>query len=92
MTIDEVLDRLEGVEKVGSGWKAKCPCHDDSSPSLSISEGDDGTPLWFCHAGCSQEAVGAILSPSGGKSDPEAVYDYTDESGALLYQVLRFEP
>lgn len=62
---------------------------------MSITEGEDGKVLWHCMAGCPQEALTAILSPSGGKregwdaSKAEAVYDYVDEQGSLLFQVCR---
>ena len=41
----------------GCGWAARCPAHDDKSPSLSVSEGDDGKTLVHCHAGCTPEDV-----------------------------------
>ena len=31
---------------------AQCPAHEDRHPSLSISEGEAGRALLFCHAGC----------------------------------------
>jgi len=40
---------------------ACCPAHDDTNPSLSITETADGKLLWKCHAGCSQEAVRQAL-------------------------------
>jgi Mrp family chromosome partitioning ATPase len=40
---------------------ACCPAHDDTNPSLSITETADGKLLWHCHAGCSQEAVQQAL-------------------------------
>jgi putative DNA primase/helicase len=39
--------------RVGSGISSRCPGHDDSRPSLSVSEGHDGRALIHCHAGCS---------------------------------------
>lgn len=36
----------------GSSFTAKCPAHEDSSPSLSVKRGDDGRVLVCCHAGC----------------------------------------
>jgi hypothetical protein len=36
---------------------AHCPAHDDQNASLSLTEKADGTLLWKCFAGCSQEAV-----------------------------------
>ena len=39
----ELLSRLDGVKQTGRNkWKAKCPAHDDNSPSLHIRECDDG--------------------------------------------------
>ena len=51
-----VLDRLEDVRKSGTGWIAKCPAHEDRSPSLSVKEGQRGVML-HCHAGCSFAAI-----------------------------------
>jgi hypothetical protein len=50
--VDKVLDRLEGVRHSNGSWKGLCPNHEDSEPSLSISEGDDGRALLNCFAGC----------------------------------------
>ena len=55
---------LQG-RKVGSGWMARCPAHDDHNPSLSISTGYEGKVLVCCHAGCPQEAVVAALKVRG---------------------------
>jgi len=40
---------------------AHCPAHDDANPSLSLTEKADGTLLWKCFAGCSQDAVREAL-------------------------------
>jgi hypothetical protein len=50
--IDRVLSHLEGVRRSGPGWVAKCPHHNDRQASLSIKEGDGGTVLLHCFAGC----------------------------------------
>lgn len=55
--VDVVLSALDKVKKSGKGWLACCPAHDDRSPSLSISEGDDGRVLLHCYAGCDTRAV-----------------------------------
>jgi hypothetical protein len=39
---DRVLERLNGVERRNGYHMALCPAHDDQTPSLSITEGDDG--------------------------------------------------
>jgi hypothetical protein len=50
--IDRVVSNLHGVRQSGAGYIGRCPYHDDSEPSLAISEGKDGRVLLYCHAGC----------------------------------------
>jgi hypothetical protein len=77
----------------------------DVRPSLSVSEGDDGRALLNCHANCPTEEILAAIDLSmsdlfeqregnGSNSAREIVeiYDYTDETGMLLFQSVRFEP
>jgi hypothetical protein len=79
-------------QKNGSGYKARCPAHDDANPSLSVSEGAGGKVLLKCHAGCSYEVIAGKLGIQRGGMNIAAEYDYTDEAGKLLYQVVRTEP
>jgi DNA primase len=76
-----------------------CPAHDDRNPSLAIRE-VDGKLLFHCHAGCSQREVIEALKARGlwesnGSRELsfeeriERTHNYTDESGQLLYQVVR---
>lgn len=61
MQISDFLARLDGVKKHGDRYTAKCPAHDDHTPSLSIREGADGRILLHCFAGCSvDQIVGAM--------------------------------
>lgn len=65
--VELLLSRLENVRANRNGtWVARCPAHDDRSPSLNVSEGDDGKVLIHCFAGCGAadvvEAVGLELS------------------------------
>ena len=60
----ETIARALGGRKVGGGWTACCPAHDDQSPSLSIRDAD-GKVLVRCHAGCSQQNVIAALRGRG---------------------------
>lgn len=70
------LSRLNGVRQTNNGWVARCPCrNDDSNPSLSIGQGNDGRTLVTCHRAmsCNVEqicsSVGmriAELMPSSG--------------------------
>lgn len=53
MTSEKLLSRLEFVKQTGDQkWIARCPAHDDKSPSLSVAETGDGRVLVNCHAGC----------------------------------------
>lgn len=63
MTAFERLVDATGARRVGSGWMALCPAHEDRNPSLSVSEGDM-CALVTCHAGCETEAVLSALGIS----------------------------
>jgi hypothetical protein len=62
-TIDQLVAALQG-RRMGAGWIAHCPAHDDRSPSLSIREDHDRI-LVHCHAGCEQRDVIAALRSLG---------------------------
>ena len=63
MSADIIAKALHG--KTSLGWIACCPAHDDRTPSLSISDGDDGRVLVHCHAGCEQAQVITALRSRG---------------------------
>lgn len=74
MSVQLLLDRLDRVTPRGPNrWMARCPCHDDRTPSLSIRELADGMILLHdfgqhCAALDIVNAVGletAILFPGG---------------------------
>ncbi len=55
----------------GAYGTARCPAHDDRSPSLSIAIAKDGRTLVKCHAGCSQDAViGALTALNLWRGEP----------------------
>ena len=64
--IDILLSRLENPKGNGHRWMAKCPAHEDKSPSLRITAMEDGRVLVHCFAGCSaadvMTSVGLTLS------------------------------
>ncbi|MEZ8219409.1 Protein of unknown function (DUF3631) [Candidatus Fervidibacteria bacterium JGI MDM2 SSWTFF-3-K9] len=86
-------------------WQALCPAHDDTRPSLSVTE-SEGRILVKCFADCTVDAICAALGISvadlfdrdkiQNDSRPTerilAVYDYCDATGRLLFQTVRFEP
>ncbi len=63
--IQAVLAALEAAgtpaKRNGQGWVGLCPAHGDTSPSLSISQGDDGRVLLHCHGGCKTKDIVAAL-------------------------------
>ena len=61
----ETIARALGGHRAGATWMARCPAHDDRSPSLSISSGKDGKVLVRCHAGCDQRDLIAVLQARG---------------------------
>jgi len=56
MTLPELLGRLKRVRRSGHGYVASCPAHDDSHPSLSITQVADRI-LLNCFVGCSVRAI-----------------------------------
>ncbi len=97
--VQEIVSALNGKPSDQNTWLCHCPAHEDKNASLSISE-KDGKILFYCHAGCTQEAVlNALKSrdlwpekPAKKKDRIVATYDYQDEAGKLLFQVCRKEP
>jgi hypothetical protein len=62
---ERVIVHLDGVRETGQGrWIAKCPAHDDRSPSLSVRETADGTVLLNCFGSCGTGDVLAALGLS----------------------------
>ncbi len=57
MTLNDILSRLEGVKGRDGKYMARCPNHGDSTPSLSVSLGNDNKILLKCFAGCSAEDI-----------------------------------
>lgn len=52
---------IAAVRSGGRGGTARCPAHDDRTPSLSVSAGRSGGVVLHCHAGCPPEQVVAAL-------------------------------
>ena len=58
MTPETFLSRLDGVRELRPGrWVARCPGHEDKSPSLSVTVKDDGSPLFHCFSGCAPDDI-----------------------------------
>ena len=96
--LETLGDRV--VKRSESTAQSRCPAHDDKSPSLSVSAGDDGRVLLCCHAGCTIEDVCRALGmdtrdlfprPNAKRTIVET-YDYKHGDGKLLFQSVRYDP
>lgn len=63
--IADILLQLSGVRRSGGGWIARCPAHDDKTPSLSFTITESGRLLAHCFSGCSFEEIRLALRLSG---------------------------
>ncbi|HSW01838.1 MAG TPA: AAA family ATPase [Sedimentisphaerales bacterium] len=58
---ERVLSKLPEAKPVAGtshkAWRARCPAHADSDPSLSVMLGDKGGALIHCYAGCAPESI-----------------------------------
>jgi hypothetical protein len=93
--IYEVLEKLGDVKGRDGRWMARCPAHEDSTPSLSVTVGDKHPVLLTCHAGCAPESVlGALgltmaelMAPRDDVAPLVTRYPYHDASGAVVLTV-----
>jgi len=101
MSTEALLALLKDVRQVGPGrWVARCPAHEDRTPSLSIREAEDGRILMHCFAGCRTsdvlQALGLTfrdLFPKGAPQTPGAfqkavrqkVEHIVDEAAEVLH-------
>ncbi len=106
MTTAEIVQRLGAKPAGPSGWIARCPAHSDRTPSLSISEGNDGRILLKCFAGCTNNSIVSAMGLGMGdlfserprnerhhrRQEIVAEYVYRNETGAEVFQVCRLNP
>lgn len=96
-----LLSRLDAVRGTGRDqWLARCPGHDDGSPSLSVRELGDGRVLLHCFAGCEPgEVLGALnmrmgdLFPDNGRNHARPApagqrWNYRDLIRALHHEAV----
>jgi hypothetical protein len=69
----QLIARLDSARPCGNGWIAKCPAHEDRSPSLSVSEGHNGSALVHCFGGCHTSDVLAAVGLSLADLFPERI-------------------
>lgn len=77
MILDTLLNRLDRVKSTGPDqWIARCPRHDDRSPSLSVKACGDGRTLVHCFAGCLVEDICSALGLTTADLMPERSLDH----------------
>lgn len=104
---EHILGKLRGVKRRGRWWDAFCPVHETGNGhnrSLTCRVGDSGCFVLKCWAGCTFSSIAASLGlkehdffPDEPKNMAEqkkiaACYDYLDENGVALFQVVRLDP
>lgn len=105
--IEELLNRLKHVTSTHTNeWIADCPCPSHQTPSAHLSiKLNDNKILLHCFGSDSTEEITKTLGltiadlfidhqsiPKPISKKIVATYDYQDEMGNLLFQVVRFEP
>jgi hypothetical protein len=106
MSSAEEIAALLGGRPSKSGWMARCPTHNDRSPSLSIGVGRDGKKVVVhCHADCPQPRVVSAINQMGHTLEGEhgkrykgllparrvvGRFEYQDENGEVVYRVVKW--
>ena len=99
MSANTLLSHLNGVKRAGPGrWIARCPAHEDKSPSLSVRETEEGRVLVRCFAGCEFEEIVATAGVEVSEMfppNPPRPEGYRPERRPFLpadvFEIARFE-
>jgi putative DNA primase/helicase len=98
--LDRVLAKFPDAKKVGNEWKARCPVHADTSPSLDIRMGEKAVLVKCRSNDCTPKdivaAVGLTMSdlfdaePTHKSTRPTTVpYEYRAATGERTFRVIR---
>lgn len=88
--IDALLARLERVKQTKPGqWIARCPAHQDKSPSLSVKQCDDGTILLYDFGGCSPADILAAVGLELADLFPKRLKPRTPEERKAALQAFK---
>jgi hypothetical protein len=94
---DAIGKALNGKRLKNGAWKCRCPAHDDTNPSFTVSETEKGVVV-HCHAGCSQDAVIAALRhrglwpEGGGYSGPDPMWRMKERARKFNGNAAHAEP
>lgn len=94
--IDLLLSRLDRPRKSGKGYTCRCPAHEDGSPSLSVSEAQDGRVLIHCFGGCRPDDVIAAVGLEWkdlfpGRLDSDARREYRRQAATQAKKDAEFQ-
>ena len=84
--VDLVRDYLGDVQREGRGFKALCPWHEDSRPSLKINPERQSFKCWVCDIGGD---VFSFVMQYENVSFPEALRSLADRAGIQLAPLQR---
>lgn len=97
--LTDLIDRFDNPRKSGSAYMARCPAHEDGTPSLRISQGDKGV-LLYCYAGCDAHDIVSALGVEWSdlfdaeleRDTPQivAAYQYLRDDGTVHMTVERW--
>jgi hypothetical protein len=79
--VNTLLAKLSGVRGRNGSWSARCPAHEDRSPSLSVKELPDGRILMHCFGGCGTDAVLGALGLEMGDLFPKRLGELPQRRG-----------
>ena len=75
--LENIARGLGKAQRIGKSFSVQCPAHEDHNPSLSLSLGDDGKLLAYCHADCSFENILYGIREKGLLPVREEEYSYS---------------
>ena len=99
---NDILSKLPEARQKGDEWISPCPAIGHKTPQGHLNLKDVGDKaVVTCQGGrhsyediCKALNFDSLVYSGDGKGEPKivATYDYTDEAGTLLYQVVRYQP
>jgi len=84
--IDALTDGGCDPRQSGGSWQARCPAHEDHSPSLSV-RGIEGQALVHCHAGCETlDVLAAVNLTMSDLYDEPSGTTYRYDDGRVVHR------
>lgn len=85
---EPLLQRLEGLQRQGNGWRTRCPACGGTSRKLAIAE-RDGRVLVHCFAGCGGDDVLAAVGLRWADLHPPRHWPQSREERERARQAIR---